>query len=230
MGSILSLQIAPDVGLSSGACKPEASAPTWPPHAWAHRTAQVTGRERVVASWPGCHPGGPTVPCWRAGPFAGRALPSLAMGTWNVGRTGHLPPPARSSGPPDQRRASTAAVTSCDCSVGCGRLSGCGGIVCGSLASAGRSRGGDIVLGGGGGNDHCGDGGWRKRSSKWAGLSPLLQGPGGSGCGHLGPWLRRDLWRNCHKPARFHLGEARVHEGRAIVRRGQVWEHWGLGF
>lgn len=111
--------------VSSGAHRTAASAPTWPPHAWACGAAQVPSRERVVAGWPGSHPGGPTAPYWRAAPFAGRALPGTPVGTWDVGRTGHPLPLERSPGPPDQKRALSAVVTSCGSDVGYGRLSGC---------------------------------------------------------------------------------------------------------
>ena len=191
----------------------------------------MTGREKVAAGWPGSHPGGPRAPRWRAGPSVGRALHSPPSGTWGVGRQGLHPPPGRSTGPPDQRRASPAAVTSCGCDVAYRRLSGCRRIVCGSLTSAGGCRGdfgcgfgsgpgGKVGGGKGGCGFGCGGGGRRKRSSEWAGPSSLLQGPGYSGCGRLWPWLE-DIWGNFHKPARFHLGEARVHEGPATVRRFQ---------
>lgn len=206
--------------VSSGACRTAASALTWPPHALACSAAQVTGRERVVAGWPESHPGGPTASWGRAGPFGGRALPSPAVGTWDMGKTGHPPLPGRNPDPPHQSRASAAAVTFCGCNVGYGRLSGCGDTVWGSSASAGGCGFGGSSGGGGSVSSVCGCGDRKKRSSKWAGPSSLVQGPGCSRCGRLGPWLM-NLWENFHKLARFHLREARVHERRAIVIRVQ---------
>lgn len=163
--------------VSSGAHRTAASVLTWLPHAWACSAAPVKDRERVVAGWPGSHPVGPTASCWRAAPFFDKTFPSAPVGTWDVGKTGHPLPSGRSAGPPDHKRASAAAVTSCGCDVGYGRVSSFGGIVCGSSDSSGGSRG----------DGGCGDGGRRKSSSKWVGPSSLLQGPGCSECGHLGP-------------------------------------------
>lgn len=176
--------------VSNGVSRNAASALTWPPHAWASGAALVTGKERVVAGWPGFHLAGPTAPHWRADPFADRIHPNPYVGTWELGRTAHSPP-GRNPCPPGQKRALVASVMSCGCDVGYERLGGHERIFWGSLSSAGGCRGDGGDLGGGGCDcdySHCGDGNRKKRSSVWVGPSPV-QDPVCSGCGHPGPWL-----------------------------------------